>query len=83
VNAVRVGVPRGVEPVPAAMLTPLRFVEELIDEPAVGVRRFVIDERFDLGRVGGQPGQIEAEPAGQRAAIGLGRRSSSSFARTK
>ena len=32
------------------------------------------DEGLDVGRLGRQAGQVEAQPAGQRAAIGFGRR---------
>ena len=50
VDAVRVGVAGGVEPVAAAMLAPVRRRQQLIDVLLVGVRRLVVDERLDLGR---------------------------------
>ena len=55
VDAVRVAVPRGVEPVPGAMLSPARGRHQLVDVFLVGVGRRVAHERLDVGGAGGRP----------------------------
>ena len=46
-DAVRVGVAGHVEPVPAAMLAPVRRLHQPIDQLLVGVGRLVVDECLD------------------------------------
>ncbi len=54
------------------MLAPSGRVEQPGDQMLVGVGRRVVDERLDELGVRRQAGQVEAQPAGQRAAVGLG-----------
>ena len=69
-----VGIAGGVEPVAGAVLAPARRVEQPVDQLLVGVGRRVVDERLDeLGRRR-QAGEVEAQPAGERPAVGLGGR---------
>ena len=72
VDAVGVGVAGDVEPVAAAVLAPLLGVHEAIDEVFIGLGVFVVDEGFDEGGIGRQAGEVEAEAAGEGAAVGFG-----------
>ena len=78
VDAVRVGVAGGVEPVAAAMLAPVRRSQQLIDVLLVSASGDLGSRRREPGpprRPGRrQAGQVEADAAGQRAAIGFGSR---------
>ena len=73
VNAVRVGIAGHIEPVAAAMLAPVLRLHQPIDQLLVGIRRLVVDERFDQRRLRRQARQIETEPAGERPAVGFRR----------
>ena len=73
-DAVRVGVAGGIEPVARPMFAPALRGEQLIDVVLVGVGRGVVDECFDLLGRRRQARQIEAQAPGQRAAIGFGGR---------
>ena len=73
VNAVGIGVTRGVEPITGAMFAVLRRVEQAVHQFLVGIGRFIFDERFDFLRRRRQAGQIERDAASKRAAVGLGR----------
>ena len=72
--AVGVGVAGQVEPVPAPALAVVRRGEQPVDQPLVGVGPGVGEEGLDLGGRRRQAEQVEAEPADQRRAVGLGRR---------
>ena len=69
-----VGIPDQVQPVNGHPLAEVRRVEECFQQSLVAVGTPVLGEGFDHGRVGRQPGQVEAEPARQRPAVGLGDR---------
>ena len=71
VHAVRVGVPRVVQPVAAAVLTPALRRQQSIHELFIRVRRSVFQERLHDLRRWGQPGQVQAHPADQCRPIGL------------
>ena len=71
-DAVGVGIAGGIEPVAGPMFAPLRRLHQPLDELLIGIRRFVVDERLDHLRRRRQAGQIETQPPGQGAAIGLG-----------
>ena len=71
-DAVRVGVAGGVEPVAAAVLAPVRRRQQPVDVLLVGVGRLVVDERLDVFRAGRQAGEVERQAAGEGAAVGLG-----------
>ena len=73
VDAVRVGIAGIVEPVTAAVLAPLKARKHRVDEPVVGIGVRVGDEGIYDRRLRRQAGEIEREPASQRAAIGLWR----------
>ena len=62
-----------VEPVLAPALAVMRAGEQAIDQPLVGVRPVVAEERVDLVGRRRQAGQVERDAADQRDAIGLGR----------
>ena len=66
-EAVGVGVARGVEPFLRHVLAVTRRREELIDQAPVSVRRLVGDEGFDLGQCGRQSGEVERRASDQRA----------------
>ena len=74
VDAVRVRIPRRIEPVPTAVLAPLRYGHEFCDELFIRVRRGVFHECLDLLRLRRQPREIERKPPRQRAAIRFRRR---------
>ena len=74
VDAMGVGIAGIVEPMPAAMFTPLEACQQGIDQPLVGVSMRVEHEGLDQCRVGGQAGKVVGNPAGQCAAVGLGSR---------
>ena len=71
VDPVGVGIAGVVEPMTAAVLTPLRRREQDVEIPLIGVGPGVGQEGLDGGRVGGQAGDVEGGPAGERAAVGL------------
>ena len=74
VDAVGVGVAGVVEPVAAAVLAPFEAGKQRVDEPVIRVRMRIGHEGVDDGRLRGQTGDVEREPAGKHAAIGLGGR---------
>ena len=74
VDAVRVGIASGVQPVAAAVFTPPLGLQQLVHELLVRVRRGVVHERFHEFRRRRQAGQVQAQSPGQRAAIGFGSR---------
>ena len=53
------------------MLTITRGIHQLLDEFFVIIRRGITDKGVDLGRIRDDPGQIERQTPGQRAAVGL------------
>ena len=73
VDAVCVGVARGVEPITRAMLTPFWRGHEVIDELFIGIRRLVREERLDHFRFRWKTREIERKAARQGAAVGFGR----------
>ena len=73
VDAVGVAVPGIVEPVAAAVLAPLEARKHRVDEPVVGIGVRIGNEGIYDRRLRRQAGEIEREPTGQHAAIGLGR----------
>ena len=56
------------------MLAPSGRVEQPGHQRLIGLGRGVVDERLDELGVGRQAGQVEAQPAGERPAVGLGGR---------
>ena len=78
-KAVRVGIPRRVEPVPSPTLTVVRRFEQPLDLFFVGVRCRIRQKRIDLINRGRQPNQIEMQSAQQRNLVGLGRLSQPMF----
>ena len=70
--AVGVGVARGIEPVLAPSLAVSGAGQQAIDEPLVGVRAGVVDERRDLVGRRRQAGQVEGQAADQGGAVGVG-----------
>ena len=74
VDAVRVGIASGIQPVAAAMLAPVRGPEKLVHIALVVVGRRVGHERLHVRGLRRQAGQVEAEPASQRAPVRLGGR---------
>src|SRR5262249_35739832 len=61
--AVRIGVPRHVEPVPPPALAVVRRREQPVDHLLVRIRRFILDERADLLRRRRQPRNIQPHAA--------------------
>jgi hypothetical protein len=85
-DPVGVGVSGRVEPVAAPMFAPSGRGEQAVDEPLVGALGGVLDERLDLGGVGGSPvrSRLRRRASVRRSASGAGVRPfSSSFASTK
>ena len=74
VDAVAVGIAGGVEPVAGPMFAPMRRLHQAVGQLLVGLRRRVVDKGLDHLRRRRQAGQIETQPPGQRAAVGLGGR---------
>ena len=72
-EAVGVGVARQVEPVLRPAHAVLRAGQQAVDDLLIGVGRAVVQERLDLLGRRRQAGQVEAEAAEQRRAVGLGR----------
>ena len=71
--AVRVGVAGEVQPGPRPALAVVGRGEEAVDDLLVGVRAAVGEEGVDLRRRRGKADEVEAEPADERLARGLGR----------
>ena len=71
-EAVAVGVAGEIHPVGGHPLAVPRAGEEPVEEFVVGIGRCVGEERLNLGRRGGQSGDVEARAADERDAIGLG-----------
>ena len=69
-----VGIADEVQPVNGHPLAEVRRVQERFQKSPVAVGIPVSGEGLDHGRVGRQPGQVEAEPARQGPAVGLGDR---------
>jgi len=74
VQTVGVAVAGGIEPEPGHVLTVAGRLEQPVHQPLVGARLFVGQELADLAERGRQTGQVERDPADERAAVGLGRR---------
>ncbi len=74
-----VGVADQIEPVHRHALAVVGRIEQAVHELLVSVRRFVIDERGDLGARGRQAGEVERQAADKRDAVGLGRGREVSF----
>ncbi len=72
--AVRVGVARLVEPVPAPALAVVGRGEQAVDQRLVSRGTFIFDEPLDLVRRRQQSDQVEIDAANQRRSIGRGRR---------
>ncbi len=68
--AARVGVAHQVQPVPAPALAEVRRRQQAVRHLRVGVRRIVVQERFDLGRRRRQPDQVVAHAPDQRPLVG-------------
>ena len=73
VDAVGVAVARRVEPVAGAVLAPVPRPDQPVDEGLVGGVRSVVQIGGEEARIGRQARQIQGDPAGQRAPVGLGR----------
>ena len=73
VVADRVGEAHDVEPADGHALAVLRRGQEAVDQPLVGAGRGVGLEGGDEFRGRGQAREVEAQAAGQRPAVGLGR----------
>ena len=74
VQAVGVAVAGGVQPEAGLVLAVARRPQQPVHQLLVGLRRRVRQEGIDLGRRRRQAGQVEAQPAGEGAPVGLGRR---------
>src|SRR5207248_912489 len=74
VVAVGVGIAGGVEPVAAPALAVVWRLEQALHLALIGSWLGVSEKRVHLRRRRRQPGQIEAEPAQQRRALGFGGR---------
>ena len=74
VIADRIGVPYEVEPPRGELLCMPRRGQQSIDQPLVAVGGWVGEVGIDIGRRGGQPGQIEGESPNKRDVVGIGRR---------
>ena len=72
--AVRVGVSRDVQPVPAPPLAVVRGLEQPLDQASVGTGFAIADEFPDFRRTRQESGQVQADAADQRAVIRLRRR---------
>ena len=72
VQAVRVGVARGIQPVTPAVLAPLLRRQQRIDKFLEVIWRRILHERLNLLGLWGKAGQVERQAAGQRPAIRLG-----------
>ncbi len=70
--AIRVGVARDIEPVPAPTLAVVRRREQPIDQPLEGVGIGIVDEVFNLVRRRRQAEQVKRHAADQRAAVSFG-----------
>ena len=68
------GVANDIEPMAGPTLSVCRAVEQIVDEPVVGLGRFVGQERFRFSGGRGQAGQDEVGAAEPRAAVGGRRR---------
>ena len=73
VDAVGVAVAGRVEPVAGAVLAPVPRLQQPVHEGLPGVVRGVVQIRREEARIGRQPRQVEGDPAGQGASVGLGR----------
>ena len=63
--AVRVGIPRQIEPLGRHPLTVARRLEQPVDHPFIRLRRRVLHERFDFTRRRRQSGEIECDATNQ------------------
>ena len=72
VQAVRVGVAGGIEPIAGAVLTPLGRVHEAIDPALVGVGARVADELFHPFGPRRQTGEVEGGAPREAPTVGLG-----------
>ena len=73
-KAIRVRVPRHIEPVPRPAFAIARRGQQPVDEPLVSVGRAVGEKRVQLGRRRRYTRQLEGHPPQQRLARRLGRR---------
>ena len=72
VVADRIGEPHDVEPADRHPLTVVRVGKHPLHEPAIGVGSRIAHEGIDLLRRRRQAGEVEGEPADERAPVGLG-----------
>ena len=68
-QAMRVGVASGIEPVAGAMLAVLRLGHPSVHELVVGIGGLVHHKRLHLGWIGRQAGEIERQTTSQCAAV--------------